>query len=609
MPRDLTIKFPLGGVSQREGFSDQPRGTTPLSLNMTPAFLARSSFALWNANTGRRRGSRRPGLAKAFSTQLGSGAPVDMIANVAGTVFAASNGSGYYSSGGSTLSTASGGAVLPTGYAFTAADLGTKLFIGTVSGASKATASNGAITDGRLDSASIADWSALSISSVYDVVQITSLTRTGGIAYAGTYTISDINSSSGLLLGGLGAGDSASSAVFTVVRGPAVYNSATNALAPWVESSYSDGTHKGFVPLNCPIIARHRGRIFAAGDGTPTIYASRQNDAYDWDTGADPNDPARAFATTAEEAGVIGEEPTALIPYTDDYMLIATRTSMWVLRGDPLTGGVIDNVSRSIGCVHRTAWCHGPQGEIYFLSTDGIYMIAPQVQSLPVRISDALPGLWRNMTVTDGSGDLPSMAYDPDNRGIWMHVTNSLSGNATSPAVFIDENDRSLWPVQIPAAMNIYSSRLGHNSHTQFACFGCKDGYIRRYSPSTSQTTDDGTAISAYILLGPVPLSADRALEGLLETITVTLSVGDSVSWRAFVGKSAEEAVTRAANYHVNSTGAPPMSGTFIEDTKLVVASPRLRGVWAVVTLASTSAFFELEEMVLGIRPAGRWRP
>ena len=71
-----------------------------------------------------------------------------------------------------------------------------------------------------------------------------------------------------------------------------------------------------------------------------------------------------------------------------DFLLMFSEQSTWVLRGDPAFGGQLFNLSRKVGCVSPEAWCYGPDGEICFLSKDGIYVVSPDMSSPPVSLSD-----------------------------------------------------------------------------------------------------------------------------------------------------------------------------------------------------------------------------
>lgn len=63
------LRFPLGGLNRRFGYQSQPPYTSPSCLNVRPD----------GNSVGRERGGSRPGLAKAFSQQLGGGSPVRLL--------------------------------------------------------------------------------------------------------------------------------------------------------------------------------------------------------------------------------------------------------------------------------------------------------------------------------------------------------------------------------------------------------------------------------------------------------------------------------------------------------------------------------------------------
>src|SRR5690349_6184536 len=73
MPKRLiNLQFPLGGLDRRYSYRGQPPFTTPDALNVRP-----------KATQDRRtKGGSRPGTGKAYYTQLGSGNPIRMLADV-----------------------------------------------------------------------------------------------------------------------------------------------------------------------------------------------------------------------------------------------------------------------------------------------------------------------------------------------------------------------------------------------------------------------------------------------------------------------------------------------------------------------------------------------
>ena len=68
----LNLKFPVGGLNRRWSFQEQPPFTTPDAQNVRPDASV----------LGRTRGGSRPGLAKVFAAQLGSGDEVRLLDTV-----------------------------------------------------------------------------------------------------------------------------------------------------------------------------------------------------------------------------------------------------------------------------------------------------------------------------------------------------------------------------------------------------------------------------------------------------------------------------------------------------------------------------------------------
>jgi hypothetical protein len=201
------------------------------------------------------------------------------------------------------------------------------------------------------DDANIADWTTYGIDPHDDVVVITNGT---GSVVNGTYTIASVASGAVTLNSAAGTGTCS----FRIERAPKVYDPAAGTLTLWSATT-------GQVPTGCPLICTYRSRLVLAGHPAAphAWYMSRTADALDFDYSADDTDGGRAVAGTQIDGGQIGQPITALIPHSDDYLLIGCLSSLWIVRGDPAMGGSIDNLSHSIGVVSAAAWCAGPAGE------------------------------------------------------------------------------------------------------------------------------------------------------------------------------------------------------------------------------------------------------
>jgi hypothetical protein len=319
-------------------------------------------------------------------------------------------------------------------------------------------------------------------------------------------------------------------------------------------------------------------------------YMSRAGDPGDWDYSPSALDAGRAVAGSSTDAGYIGEAVTALIPFSDDYLIFGCSNSLWVLRGDPAAGGRIDNLSYEIGIVSPRAWCHGSLGEVYFLSTDGIFRLAPGPTVSPEALSrDKLP---RELKHINARNSRITLAYDPDARCVLINATPGTHWvyDIRSGAFWQDTLRVGHQPY---SAMNFKTDVEGYSG----AVIGGNDGYIRTYSVQCE--TDDGYPIDSYVDLGPFRIGDDLH-EGKLKQLEATLAYGSGpVEWSIRAGYCGESA----------QKGTDSASGEWSGDGLQFTDRPRVRGGAIVVRLASYGQLGWVIEKLWGIiGQAGRNR-
>lgn len=401
---------------------------------------------------------------------------------------------------------------LSSDHALSAAQSGQQLYIADY-GAAKATGTDGVVSGAELDSATYDDWTALGISAHDDVVVISNVT---GDTVAGTYAIDSIAAGAITLTAAPGDGTCS----FRIERGPKVYDPSAGTLSPWTATA-------GQVPTGCPLIARHLDRLFVGGaDIAPHVwYASRQGTETDFDYAQ--TDSQRAVAGTASEAGVPGEPLTALVPHSDDYLIMACHNSLWILRGDPAYGGSLDAVSRTVGMIGKDAWCLGPSGELIFLSLDGLYILPAGGSSFPISISrEILPREFLNL---DPNAVTASLEYDTQGRGVHIFLTPD-SSNARIHW-WLDWDTKTFWPVSLsathePTVTCAYQAVAIEDSAV---ILGCRDGMLRRFSDLAAN--DCGTAYSSYAVLGPIALAPDAYVGRVVSMDAVMAEDCGPVTW------------------------------------------------------------------------------
>ncbi len=362
----------------------------------------------------------------------------------------------------------------------------------------------------------------------------------------------------------------------------------------------------GTVPTGCTHSAAYRKRLLLAGADNG-VYVSRQGDFADWDYGADTGDSSRATVLQLAEADEIGPVCTAIIPFKDSSCLMASRWTLWLLTGDPVTGSQ-RNVSRGVGIISSTAWCTVMDARVgdmpvkygvLFLSPNGLYMATPTGDSLESLSEDRLPEELRDIASTT----TVSMVYSPKDRGVWIYL-KPASGTTTH--WFFDLARKGFWPV----VLQTDHYPLATCWHEGDVVLGCSDGYLREVSGSS----DDSTAITSHLLLGPLRLGGPNTFGMLTSIHGMVAQDSGSVTWRIVTGRTADEACDNAkAAIEAYVAGDTSTATAYAEATGTWTAGrsttryPRVRSMWMVVWLTST-AEWAYEGITATSLDTGHWR-
>ena len=461
------------------------------------------------------------------------------------------------------------------------AQSGQKLYIADY-GDLRATATDGTISGTDLDSPTYSDWTTLGILTDDDVCVLSGV---GGSTVAGTYKISSVASGTITLASSPGNG----TATFRIERAPKIYNPAADTLSILTAT---DGA--GGAPTGCPLIARYLDRIVLAGaEIAPGVwYMARVGDELDWDYSQ--TDSKRAVAGTASDAGVPARAITALAPHSDDYLIIGCRESLWMMRGDPAFGGSLDSLSNNIGIVGQNAWTYGPEGELIFLSLDGLYILASGGDAIPVSISrEVLP---RELLNFDPDNTIVNLEYDVQDRGIHIFLTETSTNSRTH--WWMDWERKTFWPLQMTgdheptATCNLQATAIEDSG----IILGGRDGFLRRFSFLSED--DIGSTPESYIFIGPIPLARDGQFGTIVSMDAVIAeNVGD-VTWAIHPGKTFEAATSAAS----------VSTGTWVAGLNGTVR-PSGRGAAFMLKLTGTSGRrWAMEEILVTMRDSGKRR-
>lgn len=163
-------------------------------------------------------------------------------------------------------------------------------------------------------------------------------------------------------------------AFFVDGRSAWVYKGETDEVDRWTAEN------GGTLPKRPRLIEAWRGRLVVGRcEGEPgNLYMSKVGDPFDWDLYPPVISAVQAVSLEVSPAGQVPDIVNGIIPYSDDLLIILCDHSIWRLTGDPMAGGRLDMISKSVGGAYGRAWCMDDVGVIYFYgSRGGLYRMIP----------------------------------------------------------------------------------------------------------------------------------------------------------------------------------------------------------------------------------------
>lgn len=275
------------------------------------------------------------------------------------------------------------------------------------------------------------------------------------------------------------------------------------------------GTSSGGVPQRCSLICTWNGSLVLArqAENPNQYFISKQGDAENWDISPYTLTQAQAIQGSDGSAGLPPDIINALIPWSDDLLLIGGDHSIYRITGRPSPGGSgeIHLVSDSIGIAFGRAWCKSPRGTIYFFgSRGGVYRMAPG------GIPEPLPGdvdgrnkIERRLQDIDLSAYTVQMAWSDRDKGFHLIVCPYDDGGTVMEHYFWEEPKGAWWPDEWadstiqPTCITVLD---GDSSEDRAVIVGCEDSYIRIFS--SDYNADDGIGVTypidTEIWIGPL---------------------------------------------------------------------------------------------------------
>ena len=383
----------------------------------------------------------------------------------------------------------------------------------------------------------------------------------------------------------------------------------------WYSWTVYPGGASGTMPAKAYLITVYRGRLVLAGNPQypNQWYMSKVADPWNFLYGAD--DPMSAVAGNNADAGQCPDIPRALISFHDDYLIFGCASSMWILRGDPVAGGSLDNLSDTTGIFGSNSWCFDDNRNLYFWGSGGIYEIKSDFSGIHNLTEMVLPDII-NDHAADPSTHRITMGYDKKRHGLVIAVTVLATG--VNSNYFYSFKTEGFYPESYPEECGPYSLFYYDANDPAYAdlLVGCRDGYIRKYL-NTAKDDDIGAtneAISSYVTYPITPLG-ELDEKGKLTELVLDLAGGaasgdfsdtDGVSYALYRGDDAETVLEDIRDD--TTTVASWKSGTLSGTGRKAKLRPRMKGAFMGLKLYNSTASetFAINRVLYNTQKAGK---
>lgn len=293
----------------------------------------------------------------------------------------------------------------------------------------------------------------------------------------------------------------------------------------------------------CTLMAVWGGRIVLSGLPTDphNIFMSAVGDPFDWNYSPDVQTVQQAIAGNITRG--YGKNPdivTALIPYTDDVMLIGGTHSIRKFLGNPAEGGINVSVTEITGVAFGSAWCQSPEGIIYFFgSRGGVYRMDPE-NGIPQRLTSTT--IDERLSDIDLNANVVTLTWDDRSIAVRVYITPT-NGSATTHYVW-DVRNEAWWPFSYsdsllnPLAVHLLA---GNTASERLILEYGQDGFIRMVDIDAE--SDDGSAIDSEVYLGPFSGMMFLELEASLRENS------GNVTWEFCTASNLQKALTAAPRH------------------------------------------------------------
>lgn len=320
-----------------------------------------------------------------------------------------------------------------------------------------------------------------------------------------------------------------------------VYHKAgVDELAAWTPDSGTLPRGTDDATLGCKYITLYRGRVVLWGltEDPQNWFMSAAGDPYDWDYSVDT--ATAAVAGNNSDAGKLGDLLTCFAPYSDDFAIMGGDHTLWMLVGDPASGGRIDNISYRTGIASAWAYAFDSSGVFYFFGSGTLWRMS-SAQTAPEPISrgrmDSVFG------AIDPAQFYTRLLWDDMAHGLHLFFTPVNQPDTAPYHYWWDARTNSFWQDQYPAAVGptavfLYDADIQNDRAVLLGGF---DSYIRR-TDYTAKNDDETKIISRADIILPPPMG-DMANGRLAEILPILSSDSDGATLKVYGEETVEAAV------------------------------------------------------------------
>ena len=336
----------------------------------------------------------------------------------------------------------------------------------------------------------------------------------------------------------------------------------------------------------CTMIALYRGRIVLSGlsSDPQNWFMSKVGDPLDWNYTPTTITQTMAVAGNNSVAGLMGDVITCLAPYNDDLMFMGGDHTLWVMRGDPAAGGMIDNISYQTGVAGPDAFTRDPEGNCYFFGA-GTFWQMPAGSWVPQPLSRGV--MDRTFGAIDYATFNVRLLWDENNKGVHLYFTPSSQPTTAPIHYFWDKRAGGFWPdtypiVQGPTAVWNYDADLPTDRAMLLGGF---DSYLRQI-PAAIQKDDDGTTIHSYVRYAPQIIGGDLANSRLSELTPIMSKTSDPASIRVYAAGTPEAVAVATVPQvsHVLSAGRNSTMRQRVTGNAIAIELENVATAWATAT-------------------------